>query len=92
MKSLRQANTNIQDLLLNEVKSSGEVITVFMVNGFQNRGKVIGYDSFTILLEVNGNQQLLYKHAVSTIATGSRLKVSEVEKKAKPKAKQVAKS
>ncbi|WP_182101726.1 RNA chaperone Hfq [Niallia taxi] len=86
---MRQANTNIQDLLLNQLKDSGEIITVFMVNGFQNRGKVLGYDSFTILLEVNGSQQLLYKHAISTIVSGAKLKVNDGTKKVNPKAKQV---
>lgn len=42
-------------------------LTVFLMNGFQMRGSVTGFDSFTLVLDTDGKQQLIYKHAVSTI-------------------------
>ncbi len=43
-------------------------LTVFLVNGFQLRGSVTGFDSFTVVLLSEGRQQMIYKHAISTIA------------------------
>ena len=42
-------------------------VTVFLVNGFQMRGVITGFDSFVVILESDGKQQMLYKHAISTI-------------------------
>jgi host factor-I protein len=43
------------------------MLTVFLVNGFQLRGTVTGFDNFTVVLDSEGKQQLIYKHAISTI-------------------------
>ena len=45
----------------------GVPLTVFLVNGFQMRGVITGFDSFVVILESDGKQQMLYKHAISTI-------------------------
>lgn len=58
---------NLQDAILNSVRQQGQNVTVFLTNGFQLRGSIRGFDSFTILLETDGKQQMIYKHAVSTI-------------------------
>ncbi|HIE58549.1 MAG TPA: RNA chaperone Hfq [Persephonella sp.] len=58
---------NIQDELLNELKEEGKEITVYLTRGTRITGKVVGADQFTILLDVNGEKQLIYKHAISTI-------------------------
>ena len=42
-------------------------MTLFLMNGFQMRGVVRGFDSFTVVLETDGKQQLIYKHAISTL-------------------------
>jgi len=60
-------NYNLQDIFLNSVRSSKQFVTVFLVNGFQMRGLVTGFDSFTVVLDTEGKQQLIYKHAISTI-------------------------
>lgn len=60
--------TNLQDLFLLSVRRARTPVTVFFVNGFQMRGTVTGFDSFVVLLEGDGKQQMLYKHAISTIA------------------------
>jgi len=49
------------------VRRSKTLVTVFLVNGFQLRGSVTGFDSFTVVLDSDGRQQLVYKHAISTI-------------------------
>lgn len=64
---------NLQDAYLNEARRKAVPITVFLVNGFQMRGTVSGFDNFTLALESDGRQQLIYKHAISTIAPSRRL-------------------
>ncbi len=58
---------NLQDNFLNQIRKENMLSTVFLINGYQIKGIVRSFDSFTLLLEVDGKQQLVYKHAVSTI-------------------------
>jgi host factor-I protein len=58
---------NLQDVFLNSVRRDKTMITVFLVNGFQLRGSVKGFDNYVILMEVEGKVNMIYKHAVSTI-------------------------
>lgn len=58
---------NLQDLFLLGARRARTPLTVFLVNGFQMRGTVTGYDSFIVMLESDGKQQMIYKHAISTI-------------------------
>ncbi len=58
----------LQDAYLAEVKRQGVQVVVYLVNGFQLRGLVKGFDSFTIVLEYEHRSHLVYKHAVSTIS------------------------
>jgi len=60
-------NINLQDVFLNQVRKESTMITIFLVNGFQLKGTVKGFDNYTIVLDSDGKQQLIYKHAVSTI-------------------------
>jgi len=64
-------NINLQDIFLNQVRKENTMITIFLVNGFQLRGTVKGFDNYTIVLDSDGKQQLIYKHAVSTICPSS---------------------
>ena len=59
---------NLQDSFLNKVRSEKRSIVIYLLNGFQVRGKVWGFDNFTVIMESEGKQQLIYKHAISTIA------------------------
>ena len=59
---------NIQDQVLNQLRKDGTNVTVFLLNGFQIRGQIKGFDNFTVLFETEGKQQLVYKHAISTFA------------------------
>ena len=58
---------NLQDLFLLSARRNRMSVTVFLVNGFQMRGVIAGFDSFVVILESDGKQQMLYKHAISTI-------------------------
>ena len=58
---------NLQDTFLNQARKENMLTTVFLVNGYQIKGVVRSFDNFTLLLEVEGKQQLVYKHAISTI-------------------------
>jgi host factor-I protein len=62
------SRANLQDAYLADVKATGTSVTVYLVNGFQLRGLVKGYDAFTIVLEYEHRLHLVYKHAVSTIS------------------------
>ena len=58
---------NLQDLFLNQARRERSQITMFLMNGFQLHGIVRGFDNFTVVLESDGKQQLIYKHAISTV-------------------------
>lgn len=58
---------NLQDLFLNAVRKDRIDVTVFLTNGYQIRGIVKSFDSYTIMLESEGREQLVFKHAVSTV-------------------------
>lgn len=60
-------NVNLQDVFLNQVRKEHIPINVFLVNGFQIKGVVKGFDNYTIVLDSDGKQQLVYKHAISTL-------------------------
>ncbi|WMM26518.1 RNA chaperone Hfq [Tissierella sp. MB52-C2] len=60
-------NINLQDIFLNKARRENIGITIFLVNGYQIKGQVKGFDNYTIILESEDRQQLIYKHAISTI-------------------------
>jgi len=57
----------LQDVFLNYVRREKIPITVHLTNGFQIKGNVKGFDSFTVILDSEGKQMMVYKHAISTI-------------------------
>jgi len=58
---------NLQDIFLNQIRKGSIPITLFLINGVQIRGTVQGFDSFTIIVESERRQMMIYKHAISTI-------------------------
>lgn len=62
-----QKTANLQDAFLNKVRRDKVNLTVFLMNGFQMHGIIRSYDGFTVILDSDGKQQLIYKHAISTI-------------------------
>lgn len=65
--AIMQKTQNLQDAFLNQVRRDKINLTVFLMNGFQMHGIIRGYDGFTVVLDSDGKQQLIYKHAISTI-------------------------
>ena len=68
---------NIQDVFLNGARRDRTPITMFLMNGFQMRGTVYAFDSFTVVLESDGKQQLVYKHAISTMIPARPVELRE---------------
>lgn len=67
---------NIQDQYLNQLRKDGTVVKVFLMNGFQFRGQVKGFDNFTVLIETDGKQQLVFKHAISTFQPQKNVQIN----------------
>ena len=67
---------NLQEAILQEVRRDKVPVTLFLMNGFQLRGTVTGFDSFVVVLVSDGKQQMIYKHAISTLAPVRPLKAA----------------
>ena len=66
-----------QDQFLNQTRKSRTLVTVFLMNGFQMRGVITGFDQFVILLQSDGKQQMIYKHAVSTMTPMTPVRMTQ---------------
>ncbi len=58
---------NLQDMLLNQARKDRVPLTIFLMNGVQLRGIVRGFDNFIVIVEADGKQQMIFKHAISTV-------------------------
>lgn len=58
---------NLQDVFLNQTRKDRIPVTIFLTNGYQFKGIVKGFDSYIVILDCDGKQDLVYKHAISTI-------------------------
>ena len=72
---MSEINT-LQEAILKEVQRDKVPVTLFLMNGFQLRGTITGYDSFVVVLVSDGKQQMIYKHAISTLAPMKSLKAA----------------
>ena len=63
-----QTKANLQDLFLLQARRDRLPVTMFLMNGFQMRGVITGFDAFVVILDSEGRQQVIYKHAIPTIA------------------------
>ena len=72
-----QKTQNLQDTFLNQARRERIMVTVFLDNGFQLRGLVRGFDAFVVFVDSDGRQQMIYKHAISTIAPARNLPITE---------------
>ncbi len=73
---MTKGSFNLQDNILNQLRKENMQSTIFLVNGYQIKGQIRSFDNFTILLDVEGKQQLVYKHAVSTIIPFRNLSIN----------------
>ncbi|MCI8478337.1 MAG: RNA chaperone Hfq [Oscillospiraceae bacterium] len=62
-----QKINNLQDLFLTRVRKNQTNLTVYLMNGYQIRGHITGFDAFVVVLMSDGKQEVIYKHAISTI-------------------------
>ncbi len=70
---------NLQDVFLASARRNETPVTVFLMNGFQMRGVITGFDSFTVVLTAEGKQNLIYKHAISTVSPARTVDLAEWE-------------
>lgn len=68
---------NLQDAVLNQIRREKQSVVFFLMNGFQLRGVVRGFDNFVVILEGDGKQQMIYKHAISTIVPATPIDIQE---------------
>ena len=70
---------NLQDIFLLRARRDRIPVTMFLMNGFQLRGTITGFDAFVVVLESEGRQQVIYKHAISTIVPLRTVALAEEE-------------
>lgn len=72
---------NLQDTFLNNLRKNSTFVTVFLLNGFQLKGLIKSYDNFTVLVEADGKQHLIYKHAISTFVPSKPVQIHAEQEK-----------
>jgi len=73
---------NSQDMVLNSARKEKMEITVYLTNGVPLKGRVLSFDNFTVIIEQEGKQSLVYKHAISTIVLSKALNLDFSEEAA----------
>lgn len=73
-----QKTNNLQDQYLSKARQERANVTFFLMNGYQLRGRVTGFDAFVVFLKSEEKQQMIYKHAISTIVAERPLQLEEV--------------
>ena len=68
-------NMNLQDVFLNLARKEKVPVTIYLTNGFQFKGTVRGFDSYVVILDTDGKQNLVYKHAISTITPAKAISI-----------------
>ena len=66
-------------MLFRSVRRNETPVTVFLMNGFQMRGTITGFDAFTVVLTADGKQNLIYKHAISTVSPAQVVDLTDWE-------------
>lgn len=72
---------NLQDVFLNQARKERIGVTIFLTNGYQFKGIVKGFDSYIVILECDGKQNLVYKHAISTIVPSRPISILDADEK-----------
>ena len=72
---------NLQDAFLNNVRKNKIPLTIFLINGVKLQGVITWFDNFCVLLRRDGQAQLVYKHAISTIMPGAPINLYDAEEK-----------
>ena len=74
-----QKTNHLQEVFLTQARKQKIPVTLFLVNGFQLRGLITGFDCFVVVLDSDGRQQVVYKHAISTIVPIRPVELREME-------------
>jgi host factor-I protein len=75
---MNKSTNNLQDIVLNGARKNRIPVTLYLMNGFQLKGNVTGFDSFTVVLNCEGKQMMIYKHAISTITPSKPILFNDV--------------
>lgn len=70
---------NLQDVFLNQTRKDKIPVTIYLTNGFQFKGIIKGFDEFTVILDCDGKQNLVYKHAISTISPAKQISILDAK-------------
>ena len=79
-----QKSNNLQEVFLTQARKQKIPVTLFLVNGFQLRGLITCFDCFVVVLDSEGRQQIIYKHAISTIVPGRAVDFREEDESCLP--------
>lgn len=72
---------NLQDVFLNQCRKDKITVTIILTNGFQFKGMVRGFDSYVVIFDCDGKQQLVFKHAISTIVPARPVSILDSSEK-----------
>ena len=78
-KNMASDRQNLQDAFLNHVRKNKVAVTVFLINGVKLQGVITWFDNFCVLLRRDGQSQLVYKHAISTVMPGQPINLYDGE-------------
>ncbi|MCR4766834.1 MAG: RNA chaperone Hfq [Saccharofermentans sp.] len=70
---------NLQDVFLNQARKSKTLVTMILMNGYQFKGIVKGFDSYVVILDCEGKQNVVYKHAISTIVPAHAINIFDIQ-------------
>ena len=70
---------NLQDVFLNQARKSKTLVTMILMNGYQFKGIVKGFDSYIVILDCEGKQNVVYKHAISTIVPAHAINIFDIQ-------------
>lgn len=78
---MNRSTINLQDVFLNQARKDKIPVTIYLTNGFQFKGMIKGFDSFTVILDCDGKQNLVFKHAISTIIPVKHISILDAAEK-----------
>lgn len=74
---MNKQSNNIQDIFLNNARKNKTLVSIYLINGFHLKGLVKGFDNFTVILDCEGKQMMVYKHAITTITPSKLINLNE---------------
>ncbi|MBP1533371.1 MAG: RNA chaperone Hfq [Ruminococcus sp.] len=70
-------NINLQDVFLNQARKEQVMVKLILMNGYQFKGVVKGFDSYVVILDCEGKQNVVYKHAISTVVPDRSINIMD---------------